>query len=119
MTERNIDLTESFPSEDVWHPVRIDKVEEKPSKSSSDNQLIWHLTITEGDDLGLHVFDSTSLSTKAVWRIRQYYEACGFEVPGSSWDEQDLVNASFQMRGDLEEYDGQKRFKIKEMKPLV
>lgn len=122
MSPYNLDLEDSLPTEKVWHPVRIDEVEEKPASPGKEfAQLLWTLTITEGEDVGMKIWDYTSLGASSAWRIRQYYEACGMDVPkrGEEWDPQDLVSKQFELKGEEETYEGRTRYKIREMRPLT
>lgn len=123
MTERNYDLEESLPTEKVWHPVRLDSVEEKPASPGKEHdQFFLTMIITEGEDVGMYIWDYVSQGAKSAWRVRQYYEACGLPVPtrGSTWDaEVDLPNHEFELKGELETYEGRERFKIREMRPRV
>ncbi len=123
MTERNYDLEESTPTEKVWHPVRLDSVEEKPASPGKEfGQFFFTMVITEGEDVGMHIWDDVSMGVKSAWRVRQYYEACGLPVPtrGEPWDaEKDLPSHDFELKGELETYEGRERFKIREMRPRV
>lgn len=56
---------------------RIDKVELRDSKSSDDQQLLWYFTITEGPEEARHIMQSTSFSTRALWKLQQTFRELG------------------------------------------
>ena len=131
MAKRTINLEDELPSENVFHPVRIEKVEEKHRTEEEladgkHNYLNWTLVITDGEFTGSYLWEMTSLSPKAAFRIRQLYESCGLPVPkkGEEWDENDLLTQQFQVqvkheRMDSSDPNSKLSAKIAEMKPLV
>ena len=67
------------------------KAEEKESEAGNDMIVFqWKLIegVTKGTKkgVGATVFDNMSLTPQALWRLKGMLEACGFDVPESSFD---------------------------------
>lgn len=59
------------------YPVVIEKVEVRESKSSDHPYLNWELTITDGDHEGRKLWQITSLSPNALFRLKDQLIALG------------------------------------------
>ena len=59
------------------HPVIVEKVEVRESKSSENNYLNWELKVSEGEHEGSRLWMITSLSPKALFRLKDVFEALG------------------------------------------
>ena len=62
--------------------VKVLMVQIKKSEKSDHPYFAWQFEIIDGKShIGSHIFDNTSTSPKALWRIRKRLENMGFEVP--------------------------------------
>lgn len=59
------------------YPVVVEKVEIRESKSSDNPYLNWELTITDGEHEGRKLWQITSLSPKALFRLKDQFLALG------------------------------------------
>src|SRR3954453_24178086 len=73
------------------YPAVCEKVEVRESKSSDHNYLNWEWTITEGVHEGRKMWQITSLSPEAKFRLKDQFEALGYDVEvedfNLEWDE--------------------------------
>lgn len=78
------------------HPVIVDKVEIRESKSSEHNYLNWELTISDGEDEGRKLWMITSLSPKALFRLKDVFDALGVldDEMELEWDEDVAITNS-------------------------
>ena len=61
---------------------KVLKVEVKESPNRPEPYLSWEFEIVDGHSfVGSHLFDNTSTSSKALWRLRKRLECLGFEIP--------------------------------------
>jgi hypothetical protein len=58
-------------------PVIIEKVEVRESKSSEHNYLNWEMVVQDPDHEGRRLWMITSLSPKALFRLKDVFEALG------------------------------------------
>lgn len=59
------------------YPVVVEKVEVRESKSSDHNYFNWEMTITDGDHEGRKLWMITSLSPKALFRLKDVFVNLG------------------------------------------
>lgn len=59
------------------YPVIIDHVEIKASKSSENPYLNWELTVSDGEFINRKLWMMTSLSEKALWRLKSVFSNLG------------------------------------------
>jgi hypothetical protein len=78
---RDIPEIESVP--EGKYLCRVDKIEMRDSKNTPGNKnLHVEYIVTGGSEFdGRRLFDELSLSMKALWRVRDFVEACGI-FPG-------------------------------------
>lgn len=82
MPEFNIDFNEveSFAALPAGeYPVIVEEVELRQSQSSENPYLNWKLKITEGEFQNRFVWMMTSMSPKAMWRLKETLD--NLEVP--------------------------------------
>lgn len=68
------------------YPVVIEKVEVRESKSSEHNYFNWELTISEGEFENRRLWMITSLSPRALFRMKDVFEALGFDVEDENFE---------------------------------
>lgn len=69
---------------------KVTKVEVK--QGSKAKYFNWELTVGLGEYKGSKLFEITSLSVDALWRLRGFLQSCGIEVPRSKFNvDTDLV----------------------------
>lgn len=68
------------------YPVVVEKVEVRESKSSDNNYLNWELTLTEGEHEGRKQWMITSLSPKALFRLKDIFVDLGVCGPEDEID---------------------------------
>ena len=72
------DVENAFETiEEGRYPVVVEKVEVRESKSSDHPYLNWELTITEGEHEGRKLWQITSLSPKAFFRLKDQFMSLG------------------------------------------
>lgn len=59
------------------HSVTVEKIEVRESKSSEHNYLNWEFKVGEGEHAGSRLWMITSLSPKALFRLKDVFEALG------------------------------------------
>jgi hypothetical protein len=71
------------------YPIVVDKAEVRESKSSDNPYINWEMTITEGEHEGRRLWMITSLSPKALFRLKDVFEALGVleDEMEVEWDE--------------------------------
>lgn len=73
------------------YPVTIEKVEVRESKSSDNDYLNWEMVINEGDHEGRRLWQITSLSEKALFRLKDQFAELDVmpddEMMDLEWDE--------------------------------
>lgn len=68
------------------YPAAIEKVEVRESKSSEHNYLNWELTISDGEYEGRKQWMITSLSPRALFRLKDVFEELGFDVEDEAFE---------------------------------
>lgn len=97
MPEIQVDLTsipelEAVP-ENVYS-ASVSKVEITDSKRTPGNKnLSIELTVADGEYHGRKIFDTLSLSEKALWRVRDFVQACGIFPGPTGFKTEDLLGA--------------------------
>ena len=64
------------------YPVIIEKVERRESKSSEHDYLNWELTVSEGEHKERKLWMITSLSPRALWKLKDVLDALGYDTEG-------------------------------------
>lgn len=118
------------------YPAVVEKVEVRESKSSEHNYLNWEWTITEGEFEGRKQWQITSLSPKAFFRLKDQFEALGFDVEVEDfdieWDEDvvitpeagpllvnpDVVGMQGLLVVTMDTWEGKERNKVDEVRPF-
>lgn len=59
------------------YPIVVEKVEVRESKSSDNHYLNWEMTVTDGEFEGRKLWMITSLSPKALFRLKDVFDALG------------------------------------------
>lgn len=95
------------------HLVRVKKLEMGTVQGSGDDALKAVFEVLEGDGKGCSVFETFSLSEKALWKLKQFLVAIGVKADGKlSLDLDKLEGKKCLIDVIHEEYNGQKRAKI-------
>lgn len=125
-----IDFSEvpsSAPIEEGEYPVVVEKVEVRASQTSETPYLNWTMRITEGPQSQRLLYMMTSVSGKALWKLREVLEALGafhdqmqLEIePESKLLVQPRVTGLACIAVvTSEEYQGQKRARVNKIKPI-
>lgn len=71
------------------YPIVVEKCEVRESKSSDNNYLNWEMSITEGEYEGRRLWMITSLSPKALFRLKDVFDCLGVleDEMELQWDE--------------------------------
>jgi len=71
------------------YPIVVEKAEVRESKSSDNNYLNWEMTITDGEYEGRKLWMITSFSPKALFRLKDVFEALDLleDEMDLEWDE--------------------------------
>lgn len=73
----------------------VNKIEMRESKSSEHPYLNWEFEIVEGESIGRKVYMMTSLSPKALFRLKQTFEVCGLDA--DSVTDMDVDDATHEL----------------------
>lgn len=121
------------PMPEGQYEVIIDKVEVRESKSSDHNYLNWELVVQDDENEGRRLWMITSLSPKALFRLKDVFSALGLDVEADDfelvWDEEVEVtpqSGPLVLEPDItgmacvavvrnEVYDGKERNKVDEI----
>lgn len=103
--------------------VTITKIELKTSQSSGNPYLNWEFTISEGDFENSKIWMITSLTEKALFRLKQICESLGYEHEIEFEVDEDtnqviypnLVGTAVTLDVYHEEYQGRKQARVKEI----
>lgn len=120
----NLDFTgvqDGFKNVDKpgYYTVKINKVEAKKSQSGNP-YLNWETTITEGEFKGCKLWYITSLQPQSLFSLRNLLIAAGLEVPKSvvKIDLDLVIGRVVEAKVIMEEYNGENRAKVKEVRPV-
>lgn len=93
--------------------VRVKKMEMGTVQGSGDDALKAVFEVIKGEGKGCQVFETFSLSEKALWKLKQFLTAIGVKADGKlSLDLDKLEGKSCIIDVIHEEYNGSKRAKI-------
>lgn len=93
--------------------VRVKKLEVGTVQGSGDDAVKAVFEVIKGDGKGCQVFETFSLSEKALWKLKQFLTAIGIKSDGKlSLDLDKLEGKTCIIDVIREEYNGQKRAKI-------
>ena len=97
--------------------VKIDKVEAKKSQTGNP-YLNWETSIIDGEFKGCKLWHVTSLQPQALFNLRNLLVAAGLDVPKSvvKIDLDSVLGRIVAAKVVMEEYQGEQRPKIKEIK---
>lgn len=118
----NIDMTgvESYTRcpEGEWL-ARLKKIEEVEIQGSGDDGLKAQFEVIKGDAKGNSVFETFSLSEKALWKLKMFLDAIGMKSSGKLKLDLDKLEGKICVIDVIhDEFNGQKRAKISAyMKP--
>lgn len=92
---------------------RLKKIEEVEIQGSGDNGLKAQFEVIKGDAKGCSVFETFSLTEKALWKLKSFLDAAGLKSSGRlSLDLDKLEGKTCIIDVIHDEYNGQKRAKI-------
>ena len=93
----NIPEIDAVP--EAVYPVSVSKIEMKDSKRTPGNKnLEIEMTIMdEGEYHGRKIFDTLSLSEKALWRVRDFVQACGVFPGPAGFKTEELIGATLNV----------------------
>ena len=95
------------------HVAKVKKVEMGTVQGSGDDCIKAVFEVLKGSDKGCQVFETFSLSEKALWKLKSFLQAIGIKADGKlTLDLDKLENKVCIIDVIHEEYNGQKRAKI-------
>lgn len=95
------------------HLAKVKKVEMGTVQGSGDDCIKAVFEVLKGADKGCQVFETFSLSEKALWKLKSFLQAIGIKADGKlTLDLDKLENKVCIIDVIHEEYNGQKRAKI-------
>lgn len=119
------DVPTNEPVPDGRYPVVVEQAEIRDSKSSDSQYINWELRIMDGEYANRRLFMMTSLSKKALWRLRAVLKNLGC-YPGDKFTiEKDegsgimlfpqVVGATGVAVSKIETYQGEERSRTEEL----
>lgn len=95
------------------HLVRVKKMEMGQVQGSGDDALKAVFEVIQGSDKGCQVFETFSLSEKALWKLKQFLMALGMKADGKLNLDLDKLEGKVCVIDVIhDEYNGTKRAKI-------
>lgn len=95
------------------HLVRVKKMEMGQVQGSGDDALKAVFEVIQGSDKGCQVFETFSLSEKALWKLKQFLVAVGMKADGKLNLDLDKLEGKVCVIDVIhDEYNGTKRAKI-------
>lgn len=96
-----------------WYHVRISKVEVGVSKETNNPVVNLQLKIQDdGPSLGRVIFDNASLQPQALFKLKGYYNACGYKPGPEGHDPEKLIDCECFIYVQHELYQGVTRAKV-------
>lgn len=97
------------------HLVRVKKAEMGTVQGSGDDCIKAVFEVLKGEGKGCQVFETFSLSEKALWKLKSFLTAIGLKADGKFQLDLDKIEGKTCVIDVIhEEYNGQKRAKISE-----
>ena len=95
------------------HLAKVKKVEMGTVQGSGDDCIKAVFEVLKGADKGCQVFETFSLSEKALWKLKSFLQAIGIKADGKLTLDLDKLEGKICVIDVVhEEYNGQKRAKI-------
>ena len=95
------------------HLAKVKKVEMGTVQGSGDDCIKAVFEVLKGSDKGCQVFETFSLSEKALWKLKSFLQAIGIKADGKLTLDLDKLEGKVCVIDVVhEEYNGQKRAKI-------
>ena len=95
------------------HLAKVKKVEMGTVQGSGDDCIKAVFEVLKGTDKGCQVFETFSLSEKALWKLKSFLQAIGIKADGKLTLDLDKLEGKICVIDVIhEEYNGQKRAKI-------
>lgn len=95
------------------HLAKVKKVEMGTVQGSGDDCIKAVFEVLKGADKGCQVFETFSLSEKALWKLKSFLQAIGIKADGKMTLDLDKLEGKICVIDVIhEEYNGQKRAKI-------
>lgn len=95
------------------HVVKVKKAEMGTVQGSGDDCVKAVFEVIKGDAKGAQVFETFSLSEKALWKLKSFLQAIGIKADGKFTLDLDKIEGKICSVDVIhEEYNGQKRAKI-------
>lgn len=95
------------------HLIRVKKMEMGQVQGSGDDALKAVFEVIQGSDKGCQVFETFSLSEKALWKLKQFLVAIGMKADGKLNLDLDKLEGKICVIDVIhDEYNGTKRAKI-------
>lgn len=98
-----------------WYVARVVGSEIKESQRENGGRYInWELEINEPNSEfdGEKVWTITSLKSSALWKLKQFLEACNFEWDPEGFHTEDVHGSELEIQIENEEYEGQTRNRV-------
>ena len=95
------------------HLAKVKKIEMGTVQGSGDDCIKAVFEVLKGADKGCQVFETFSLSEKALWKLKSFLQAIGIKADGKLTLDLDKLEGKICVIDVIhEEYNGQKRAKI-------
>lgn len=95
------------------HLAKVKKVDMGTVQGSGDDCIKAVFEVLKGTDKGCQVFETFSLSEKALWKLKSFLQAIGIKADGKLTLDLDKLEGKICVIDVIhEEYNGQKRAKI-------
>lgn len=116
-----INLEKLNPLPEGIYEVMVKNIKLKESKSNTNQYLVWHLEITEGQYKDKIIFMNTSLSDNSLWRIRKLLEAMNFPCCDEQieLEPKELINYQLRVKVVTEFYNGKFYNQVADFYPLI
>lgn len=109
------DIAAAEVIEEGAYPVRIDKIEERQSRSDPKGPGYWNVEMTflEEPYTGRKVWDVFSLKPNALWKLRNLCEVLTIDLEGrDDLDSDELIGQEVGANIVPETYEGRERAKV-------
>jgi len=116
-----INLEKLNPLPEGIYKVLVKNVKLKESKFGANPYLLWQLAVTEGQEKDKIIFMNTSLSDKALWRIKKLLTALAFPSCDAQieLEPKELINRQLQVKVTTEFFNGNFGNQVTDFYPII